>query len=138
MCLVAGCATHARVAVESPAAPRPIGPYSQAIRVGDQIWCAGQLGVDPASGELVLGGIVAETRRAFENVEAVLAAAGATRDDIVAVNAYLTDLAEFADFNAEFAKHVSTPPPARATVQVAKLPKNARVELQVVAVRAKR
>ncbi|MBI5433653.1 MAG: reactive intermediate/imine deaminase [Planctomycetes bacterium] len=121
--------------MDAAGAPAPIGPYSQAIRVGDQLWCAGQVGLDPATGALVEGGIVAETRRAFANVDAVLAAAGASRDDVVSITVYLVDLGEFAAFNSEYAEHVASPAPARTTVQVARLPKDARVELQVVAAR---
>ena len=133
--VLASCAGSPLVRVDAPLAPAPIGPYSQAIRVGDHVWCAGQIGLDPTTGALVPGGIVAETRRAFENVERVLAAAGASRADIVSVTVYLVDLGEFAAFNTEYAAHVADPAPARTTVQVARLPKDARVELQVLAVR---
>lgn len=132
LCLAA-CTAPPREVVRTDAAPAPIGPYSQALRRGDLLALAGQIGLDPATGALVPGGIVAETRRAFENVDAVLAAAGASRDDVVSITVYLADLAEFAAFNEEYARHVPTPPPARATVQVARLPKDARVELSVLA-----
>lgn len=124
-----------REAVLAHDAPAPIGPYSQALRVGDQVWCSGQIGLDPRNGTLVEGGVVAETRQALANLAAVLASAELSLDDVVATTVYLVDLDEFAAFNAEYARHFVAAPPARATVQVARLPKNARVEIQAHAVR---
>lgn len=135
LCLLAGCSAPERARIVSPAAPAPIGPYSQALRVGEQIWCAGQIGIEPASGALAPGGIVPETRQALSNLAAVLAAANASLADVVSVHVFLADLDEFAAFNEEYARHFTGPAPARATVQVARLPKDARVELQAVAVR---
>ncbi len=128
------CASPRR-AVHSDQAPAPIGPYSQAIARGDFVFVSGQIGLDPASGELVAGGIEAQTERALANLRAVLAAEKLGFDDVVMVQVYLLDLAEFQQFNAIYAKAVGKCAPARATVQVAALPKGARVEVQCAAMR---
>ena len=124
-----------RRAVETPAAPRALGPYSQAIVAGDTVFCAGQVGLDPATGKLVPGGIAAETGRVLENLSAVLAAAGLSLAEIVKTTVYLVDLTEFAAMNEVYGRHFTAPYPARATVQVAALPAGARVEIDAVAVR---
>lgn len=116
-------------------APKPIGPYSQAVARGDFLFLSGQIGLDPESGALVSGGIVPETERALENLRAVLAAEGLDFRHVVSVNAYLVDLEEFAAFNDAYGKALGGEAPARATVQVAALPKGARVELQCIALR---
>lgn len=132
----AACASGAeRAIVRTAAAPAPIGPYSQAVRAGDALYVSGQIGLDPATGALVPGGIAAETRRALGNVEAVLAAAGLSTRDVVAATVYLADLSEFGAMNEVYAQTFAVDPPARATVGVAALPKGARVEIAVVAVR---
>jgi 2-iminobutanoate/2-iminopropanoate deaminase len=127
------CGAPARRTISTDGAPKAIGPYSQAVDDGTFVWCAGQIGLDPASGDLVAGGIEAETERALRNLEAVLAAAGLKLSDVVKTTVYVTDLAEFGKMNAVYARHFPTNPPARATVQVAALPKGARVEIEAVA-----
>lgn len=124
-----------RHAVESPAAPRALGPYSQAVVAGDVVFCAGQVGLDPATGKLVPGGIAAETARVLENLGAVLAAAGLSLGDVVKTTVFLADLAEFAAMNEVYGRHFVPPYPARATVQVGALPAGARVEIEAIAVR---
>ena len=135
--LACGACAGAREIVRTEAAPAPIGPYSQAVRAGDTLYLAGQIGLDPATGALAPGGIAAETRQALANVEAVLAAAGLETTDVVAATVYLVDLAEFAAMNEVYARTFVRAPPARATVGVAALPKGARVEIAVVAVRSR-
>ena len=124
-----------RRAVETQGAPRALGPYSQAIAAGETVYCAGQVGLDPATGRLVPGGIGAETARVIENLAAVLGAAGLALADVVKTTVYVVDLAEFAAMNEVYGKHYVAPYPARATVQVAALPAGARVEIEAVAVR---
>ncbi len=124
-----------REAIATAGAPAAIGPYSQGIVSGDTVWVAGQLGLDPATGTLASGGIEAETRRALENVRAVLAAAGLSLDDVVQTQVFLADLDDFQAMNAVYAGFFPKTPPARATVQVARLPRGARVEILAVAVR---
>ncbi len=132
--LALACASPRR-ALHSDGAPAPIGPYSQAIARGDFVFVSGMVGLDPASGALVAGGIEPETERVLANLRAVLAAEKLSFDDVVMVQVYLLDLAEFEKFNAVYAKVVGKCAPARATVQVAALPKGARVEVQCTAMR---
>jgi reactive intermediate/imine deaminase len=113
-------------------APAAIGPYSQAIRAGNTVWCSGQIPLDPATGELVSGDITAEIARVFDNLAAVARAAGGTLDNAVKVNVYLTDLAHFAKVNEAMTRYFTQPWPARAAVQVAALPRGARVEVECV------
>lgn len=126
---------EARVVVETNGAPEAIGPYSQGIQAGNTLYLAGQLGLDPATGELVEGGIEAETRRALQNLGAVLGEAGFDFDDVVQSQVFLADLDEFGAMNEVYASFFGDRPPARATVEVARLPRNGRVEIQLVAVR---
>jgi 2-iminobutanoate/2-iminopropanoate deaminase len=127
-----------RSAVAVPGAPAAIGPYSQAVLVsgpaGRTLWCSGQIPLDPATGELVPGDAAAQTERVLRNVEAVLAGAGMTFADVVKATVFLVDLADFAAMNGVYAGRFPSPPPARSTVQVAALPRGARVEIEVVAV----
>jgi len=135
---LAGCAANgARRTISSTNAPAPIGPYSQAVRVGETLYIAGQVGADAQSGTLVAGGIQAETRQALMNLSAVLAEAGFTLHDVVQANVYLADLAEFGAMNEVYAEFFPEAPPARATVGVAALPKGARVEIALVAARTR-
>ena len=124
--------------VSSPGAPRAIGPYSQAVLVerggGRTLYCSGQIPLDPATGELVTGDIAAQTDRVLANVQAVLAAAGMSCADVVKTTVFLADLSDFSRMNEVYAKHFPSAPPARSTVQVAALPKGARVEIEVLAV----
>ncbi len=120
-------------AVRTDSAPSPIGPYSQGIDAGS-VYCSGQIGIDPETGNIVEG-IVAQTARALANLEAVLGAAGLGLKDVVKSTVFMTDLSEFPVMNEEYAKHFAVPFPARSTVQVAALPRGAKVEIDAVAVR---
>jgi 2-iminobutanoate/2-iminopropanoate deaminase len=124
-----------REAIATPEAPRAIGPYAQAVVSGALVFCSGQVGLDPATGKLVAGGVAAEAERALANLTAVLAAAGCSPGDVVKTTVYLVDLGEFATMNEVYARHFSAPYPARATVGVAALPAGARVEIEAIAVR---
>jgi len=119
--------------VRAAGAPAPVGPYSQAIDAG-AIYCAGQLGLDPSTGSLEQG-IVNQTKRVLQNLEAVLGASGLGMKNVVKTNVFMVDLTEFSQMNEEYSKHFSPPYPARTTVQVQALPKGARVEIDAVAVR---
>jgi 2-iminobutanoate/2-iminopropanoate deaminase len=122
--------------VHTGAAPKAIGPYSQAVeaRGARTLWLSGQIPLDPATGELVAGDVAAQTARVMENLRAVLAAAGAGLEHVVRCTIYLADLADFARVNAVYGRAFPADPPARATVQVAALPRGARVEIDAVAV----
>jgi 2-iminobutanoate/2-iminopropanoate deaminase len=122
-----------RDAVSSPSAPRAIGPYSQAIRAGSLLFVSGQIPLDPATGDMVQGGIEAQTRRVFDNLRAILEAAGATFDNVVRTTVYLADMNDFATVNEVYGTYFSSPAPARATVQAARLPRDARVEIDLIA-----
>jgi 2-iminobutanoate/2-iminopropanoate deaminase len=124
-----------RKLIASPNAPAAFGPYSQAIESDGFVFCSGSLGADPITGDL-LEGIENQTERSLLNIEAVLAAAGLTMADVVKATVFLTDLANFAKMNAIYSTHVVDPPPARSTVQVAALPHDALVEIEVVARRS--
>ena len=124
-----------RRAVSTSAAPSAVGPYSQAIATEDLVFCSGQVGLDPATGELIEGGLEAQTERTLKNLAAVLDAAGCSVGDVVKTTCFLADIADFAAFNAIYARFFPDPPPARSTFQVAALPKGARVEVEAVAVR---
>lgn len=121
--------------VSTSDAPSAIGPYSQAVVVGDLVFLSGQIGLDPSSGQLVPGGTEAETERVLANLGAVLAAAGLTFDSIVRTTIYLVDLADFTSVNEIYGRRFTAPYPARATVGVAALPRGARVEIDAIAVR---
>lgn len=123
-----------RQALHSDAAPKAIGPYSQAIRTGDTVWLSGQIGLDPATGQLV-DGLEAQAHRVFQNLRAVCAAAGGSLDDLVKVTLLLADIGDFAKVNEIMATYFSAPHPARATYQVAALPRGARIEVDGVMVR---
>lgn len=122
--------------IQSPGAPKAIGPYSQAVeaRGARTLWLSGQVALDPATGELVGGDVVAQTERVLDNLAAVLGAAGAGFEHVVKCTIYLTDLGDFARVNEVYGRRFSGEPPARATVQVAALPRGARVEIDAVAV----
>jgi len=119
--------------VSTTNAPQAIGPYSQAIRIGDFVFCAGQAGLEPATGNLVKGGIEAETRRVLQNLAAVLDAANSSMDRVVKTTVFLTNMDEFQKMNAVYAEFFPSNPPARSTVQVSRLPKDACVEIEVIA-----
>jgi 2-iminobutanoate/2-iminopropanoate deaminase len=122
--------------IRSEDAPAPFegAPYNQAIAANGLVFVAGQLGLDPASGQIVEGGIGAQTDRVFENLGAILRAAGSSLDAVVKTTVFLTDLDDFAGMNEVYAKHVGATPPARSTVEVAKLPSGALVEIEAIAV----
>ena len=121
-----------RSIIATDQAPAAIGPYSQAVRVGDTIYLSGQTPLDPATGELVDGDIAAQTRRVFENLKAVCEAAGTSFAQIARVGIYLTDLNNFAAVNGVMKEYFSEPYPARSTIGVAALPRNAQVEIDVI------
>jgi 2-iminobutanoate/2-iminopropanoate deaminase len=124
-----------RTAIKTTAAPAAVGPYSQAIATRDLVFCSGQVGLDPATGELVLGGLEAQVERVIRNLEAVLDAAGCTLANVVKTTCFLADINDFATFNAIYARFLPDPPPARSTFAVKALPKQALVEIEAIAVR---
>ncbi|HTM25181.1 MAG TPA: RidA family protein [Vicinamibacterales bacterium] len=123
-----------RQAISTPNAPAAIGPYSQAIRAGNMLFLSGQIPIDPITGNLVEGGIAAQTHQVFRNIGAILDAAGASFDNVVTAGVFLADMNDFGKMNEAYATYFSAPAPARATVQVARLPKDCLVEIQVTAV----
>jgi 2-iminobutanoate/2-iminopropanoate deaminase len=125
-----------RRAVQTSNAPAAVASYSQAIDTGAYVFCAGQVGLDPSTGELVPGGIEAEAERSLRNLMAVLDAAGLSFADVVKTTCFLADINDFAAFNGVYGKFVTDPPPARSTFAVAALPKGARVEIEAIAVRS--
>jgi 2-iminobutanoate/2-iminopropanoate deaminase len=135
-CLLAACSRGDREMITAaPGAPPAIGPYSQAVRVSNTLYLAGQIGIDPETGAFAPGGIGPQTRRALENCRAVLEAAGFTLADVVQAQVFLEDIDDFADMNEVYATFFPQAPPARATVEVAELPRGARVEVMLTAVR---
>jgi 2-iminobutanoate/2-iminopropanoate deaminase len=123
-----------RTAVSTDDAPKAIGPYSQAVRAGQLLFISGQIPIDPATGNLVGGDIASMTHRVFANIKAILAAAGASLDHVVRTTVFLADMNDFAAMNEVYATYFRQPAPARSTVQAARLPKDARVEIDVIAV----
>lgn len=123
--------------IRSEKAPRPIGPYSQAVEAGGFLFGSGQIPVDPATGEIVKGDIRIQTRRVLENIKAVLDAASYRMEDIVKTTVFLSNLEDFPAFNEEYSKFFLGDPPARTTVQVAKLPKGVLLEIDFIAYRVK-
>jgi len=121
-----------RQAIETNGAPAPVGPYSQAIRSGDLVFCSGQVGLDPLTGELVEG-LEAQAERAIRNLQAVLDASGLGFDDVVKTTIFLADISDFAAVNAIYARFMPEPPPARSTIGVGGLPKGALVEIEAIA-----
>ena len=120
-------------AVSSPDAPKAIGLYSQAVRAGQLLFVSGQVPLDPATGQIVAGDIETQTRRVFDNLAAVLKAAGRSFADVVRTTVFLADMNDFTAVNDVYGTYFSAPYPARATVQVARLPKDARVEIDLIA-----
>jgi len=121
-----------RQIINTPTAPAAIGPYSQAVRAGDYIFTSGQIGLDPATGRLAEG-VKAQTEQVLANLAAVLAAAGASFDDVVKTTIFLADMGDFEVVNVTYASAFGAEPPARSTVQVAGLPRRAQVEIEMVA-----
>ena len=122
-----------REIVQTERAPHAIGPYSQAVRAGDLIFASGQIPTDPATGEFVAGGVAEQTEQVLRNLSAVLEAAGAGLDQVVKTTVFLVDMTDFAAMNDVYARFFSKEPPARATVAAAGLPRNARVEIDAIA-----
>lgn len=123
-----------RTVIASDKAPKAIGPYSVAIRTGNLVFTSGQLGLDPLSGNLVPGGIEAETRQALTNIRHVLEASGSGMPAVVKTTVFLKDMADFTKMNAVYAEFFTENPPARSTVQAAALPKGGSVEIEAVAI----
>lgn len=121
-----------RQAIHTDQAPAALGPYSQAVRHGNLVFLSGQVGLDPATGKLVAGGIEAQARQVFRNLRAVCQAAGGDLDGIVKLTIYLVDLGNFALVNAVMAENFATPYPARATIEISALPAGAEVEVEAV------
>ncbi|MEQ1859932.1 MAG: RidA family protein [Chthoniobacteraceae bacterium] len=124
-----------KTVIRTPDAPAAVGPYSQAIALNDFLFCAGQIPLDPVSGDLVAGGITAQATRVLDNVKAVLAANGMTFADVVKSTVFMIDLGEFSAMNAVYSQYFAEPFPARSTIQVAALPRGASVEIEVIAAR---
>jgi len=123
----------ARTVIFTERAPQAIGPYSQAIRAGGFVYTAGQVGFDPASGQLVEGGIEGQTRQALGNIKAILEAAGTSLDRVVKTTVFMADLSQFSAMNAVYTGFFPSNPPARSTFQVAALPRNALIEIEAIA-----
>jgi 2-iminobutanoate/2-iminopropanoate deaminase len=122
-----------REIISTEKAPKAIGPYSQAVKAGGFIFVSGQIPLDPSTNELILGDISAQTARVLDNLQAILTAAGSSLAKAVKIGVFLKDMTEFSEMNAVYAKYFPENPPARATVEVARLPKDVRVEIDVVA-----
>ena len=125
-----------KTAVSTPKAPAAIGPYSQAVRIDNLLYTSGQVALDPATGQLISGGIAEQTERALENLKAVLEAAGSSLRAVVKTVVFLKDMNDFAAMNAVYGRYLAPEgvvPPARSTVEVARLPKDALVEIEVIA-----
>ncbi len=126
------------IKIETDAAPKALGPYSQAVAAGDFIFCSGQIAIDPKSSEVVVGGIKEQTKQVLENLGAVLIAAGSSLDNVVKTEVFLKDMNDFAAMNKVYAEYfTSAIQPARATVEVARLPKDLLVEISCIAYRKK-
>lgn len=125
-----------KTAVFTPSAPKAVGPYSQGVRCGNLLFTAGQAALDPITQQLISGGIAEQTRRTLENLKAVLEAGGTTLDRVVKANVYLKDMNDFAAMNAVYAEYLAPQgvvPPARTTIEAARLPKDALVEIELIA-----
>jgi 2-iminobutanoate/2-iminopropanoate deaminase len=131
----AGAQSLAKQVIATKAAPEAIGPYSQAIKSGQALYLSGQIPIDPQTGQLVAGGVEEQGQRVLENLQAVLAANGMTFDDVVSTTVYVKDLNDFAKVNAVYAKYFQHQPPARSTVQVARLPKDSLLEISAIAIK---
>jgi len=124
-----------RSTISTEYAPAAIGPYAQAIAAGDLVFCSGQIPLDPTTNQIVEGGIEVQTRRVLDNLQAVLQAAGSSLERVVKTTIFLADMNDFATVNGIYAEYFSVEPPARATVQVARLPRDVRVEIEAIALR---
>ncbi|MGH9476882.1 MAG: RidA family protein [Terriglobales bacterium] len=126
-------ATDTRTSVSTPQAPAAIGPYVQAVRAGGFVFCSGQIALDPVTGQLLDGDVARQSERVLQNLKAVLEAASSSLAAAVKTSVYLADINDFAAMNAVYARFFDKNPPARSTVEVSKLPKGARVEMDVIA-----
>ena len=126
--------TPMRKVIATTEAPAAIGPYSQAVAVGNTLYCAGQIPLDPVTGEIVSGGVSEQAQRVLENIGGVLRANGMNYSHVVKTTVFMTDLTHFGEMNAVYAKYFHEPFPARSTIQVAALPRGAQVEIEVIAV----
>jgi 2-iminobutanoate/2-iminopropanoate deaminase len=122
-----------KTVISTTDAPKAIGPYSQAIKVGKMLFTSGQIPMDPATGEMITGDIKIQTERVMKNLEAVLAAAGMNFGNVVKTTVFLSEMKTFSDMNSVYAKYFPNNPPARATIQAAKLPKDAAIEIELIA-----
>jgi 2-iminobutanoate/2-iminopropanoate deaminase len=120
--------------ISTKEAPAAIGPYSQATKLGDLVFCSGQIPLDPANGNVVEGGITEQTHRVLQNLKALLAASGSSLDKVMKTTVFLKDMNDFAAMNAVYATYFTANPPARSTVQVARLPRDVAVEIECIAV----
>jgi len=128
--------TIQRSVVSTEHAPGAIGPYSQAIIAGDLVFCSGQLPMDPSTGQLIEGSIEEQTRRVLDNLSGLLEAAGSSLKHVVKTTIFLADMNDFAAVNGAYGEYFDNEPPARSTVQAARLPRDARVEIEAIAIRA--
>ncbi len=120
-------------AISTESAPKALGPYSQAIKAGQFLFVSGQVPIDPTTGEIVTGGVADQTRRALHNIGEILTAGGASFQNVVRTTVYLADLTDFAAMNEVYATFFTAPQPARSTIQAARLPRDARIEIDVIA-----
>ena len=120
-------------AISSPGAPKAIGPYSPAVRAGQLLFVSGQVPIDPGTGNMIAGGIADQTRRVLDSIGELLLAAGRSFGDVVRTTVFLADMNDFAAMNAVYGRYFAEPYPARATVQVARLPRDARIEIDAIA-----
>ena len=127
--------THERIVIKSDKAPKAIGPYSVAIESGGFVFCAGQTGIDPATGDLVSADLEAQTRQVLNNLKNVLEAAGSSLERVVKTTVFLRDMADFPKMNAIYAEYFPANPPARSTIAVAGLPKGGIVEIEAIAIK---
>ncbi len=123
-----------RQAISAPDAPKAMGAYSPAIKAGNLLFISGQIPIDPSTGELIQGDITAQTERVMRNIEALLRAAGLDFNHVVRTTVFLTDMNEFGAMNDVYSRYVVAPPPARATVQVARLPRDIKIEIDAIAI----
>jgi 2-iminobutanoate/2-iminopropanoate deaminase len=123
-----------REAIFTDKAPKPVGPYSQAVRAGNLLFISGQIPLDPKTGEVVRGDFKNAVERVMENIKAIVEAAGATMDDIVKVTVYIRDMSKFGEFNEVYSKYFRGPPPARVVVEVSRLPLDVDLEVEAIAV----
>jgi len=139
MLLLAGCSTPnmKKEVISTDKAPKAIGPYSQAIRVGDTLYLAGQIAIDPTTGQMISGGIKAQTRQVLKNIQSVLCAAGFLITDVVQSQVFLKDLNDYGMMNDIYEEYFGRNPPVRAVVQVSRIPRDAQIEIMVIATKAR-